>query len=176
MTHWFNTRSRLFSTWLCAATLLLASGCASPPPAASTPVSLPSATGPWSGRLSLQVESDPPQGFHAGFELLGSAQAGELKLYTPLGATLASARWSADSALLLRGDEIRAYPDLATLTTALTGTALPVTQLFEWLQGRPAQAPGWSIELGSNGGRVRASRSEPAPPATLRLILDRPQP
>ncbi|MDD2730128.1 lipoprotein insertase outer membrane protein LolB [Malikia sp.] len=166
---------RHLPAWLCTAALLLASGCASQPPAAPTPASLPSAAGPWSGRLSLQVESEPPQGFHAGFELLGSAQAGELKLYTPLGATLASARWSADSALLLRGDDMRAYPDLATLTAALTGAALPVAELFEWLQGRPAQAIGWSVELGASDGRVRASRSEPAPPATLRLILDRPQ-
>ena len=167
---------RRWLTWLCATALLLASGCASPPPAAPMPTSVPAAAGPWSGRLSLQVESEPPQGFHAGFELLGSAQAGELKLYTPLGATLASARWSADSALLLRGDEIHAYPDLATLTAALTGAALPVAELFEWLQGRHAQAIGWSVELGANDGRVRASRSEPAPPATLRLILDRLQP
>lgn len=166
---------RRLPTWLCTAALLLASGCASPPPAAPPmPTSVPSTGGPWSGRLSLQVDSEPPQGFHAGFELLGSAQAGELKLYTPLGATLASARWSADSALLLRGDEIHAYPDLTTLTAALTGAALPVAELFEWLQGRPAQAIGWSVELGANDGRVRASRSEPAPPATLRLILDRP--
>lgn len=174
MTGLFSARSSRWPAWLCAAALLLASGCASPPPAAPAPASLSSAAGPWSGRLSLQVESEPPQGFHAGFQLLGSARAGELKLYTPLGATLASARWNEDSALLLRGDEMRAYPDLATLTAALTGAALPVTELFEWLQGRPAGAPGWSVELGDHDGRVRASRSEPAPPATLRLILDRP--
>ena len=133
-------------------------------------------TGSWSGRLSLQVDSEPPQGFHAGFELLGNAQTGELRLYSPLGSALASAQWDAGSALLLRGDERRSYPDIESLTAALTGTALPVATLFEWLQGRATEVPGWSVELSQAGDRVRARRLEPAPSATLRLILDRPQP
>lgn len=165
--------------WLCAATLLLAAGCASPPSAAPVMPSSASeqvSTGPWSGRLSLQVDSEPPQGFHAGFELLGNAQTGELRLYSPLGSALASAQWDAGSALLLRGDERRSYPDIESLTAALTGAALPVATLFEWLQGRAVEPPGWSVELGQADGRVRARRLEPAPTATLRLILDRPQP
>ena len=164
--------------WLCAATLLLAAGCASPPSAAPVTASTTdqASTGPWSGRLSLQVDSEPPQGFHAGFELLGNAQTGELRLFSPLGSALASAQWDAGSALLLRGDERRAYPDIESLTAALTGAALPVATLFEWLQGRAVELPGWSVELGPADGRVRARRLEPAPTATLRLILDRPQP
>ena len=164
--------------WLLAATLLLTAGCASQPTAAPVPAgaSEQGSLGPWSGRLSLQVDSEPPQGFHAGFELVGNAQTGELRLYSPLGSALASARWSAGSAWLLRGEERRAYPDLATLTAALTGAALPVSELFQWLQGHPAQPPGWTVELGPAEGRLLARRLEPAPTATLRLILDRPQP
>lgn len=164
--------------WLLTASLLLATGCASPPMAipVTTGASEQASLGPWSGRLSLLVDSEPPQGFHAGFELLGNAQAGELRLYSPLGSALASARWSAGSAWLLRGEERRAYPDLATLTAALTGAALPVSELFQWLQGHPAQPPGWTVELGPAEGRLLARRLEPAPTATLRLILDRPQP
>lgn len=167
-----------FSGWLCVATLLLAAGCASPPSATPMTVSATDQTGsgPWSGRLSLQVDSEPPQGFHAGFELLGNAQTGELRLYSPLGSALASAQWDAGSALLLRGDEWHSYPDIESLTAALTGAALPVATLFEWLQGRATEVPGWSVELGPSDGRVRARRLEPAPSATLRLILDRPQP
>ena len=166
------------SGWLCAATLLLTAGCASPPSATPLTASATdqASTGPWSGRLSLQVDSEPPQGFHAGFELLGNAQTGELRLFSPLGSALASAQWDAGSALLLRGDERRAYPDIESLTAALTGAALPVATLFEWLQGRAVELPGWSVELGPTDGRVRARRLEPAPTATLRLILDRPQP
>lgn len=164
--------------WLLAASLLLVTACASPPQAVQLTAAAreQASLGPWSGRLSLQVDSEPPQGFHAGFELLGNAQAGELRLYSPLGSALASARWSAGSAWLLRGDEPRAYPDLATLTAALTGAALPVSELFQWLQGHPAQPPGWTVELGPAEGRLLARRLEPAPTATLRLILDRPQP
>ena len=164
--------------WFCAATLLLVAGCASPPSATPMTASASdqASTGPWSGRLSLQVDSEPPQGFHAGFELLGNARTGELRLYSPLGSALASAQWNAGSALLLRGDEQRSYPDIESLTAALTGAALPVTTLFEWLQGRAVEVPGWTVELDPSDGRVRARRLEPAPSATLRLMLDRTQP
>ncbi len=164
--------------WVCAATLLLVAGCASPPSATPMTASASdqASTGPWSGRLSLQVDSEPPQGFHAGFELLGNARTGELRLYSPLGSALASAQWNAGSALLLRGDEQRSYPDIESLTAALTGAALPVTTLFEWLQGRAVEVPGWTVELDPSDGRVRARRLEPAPSATLRLMLDRTQP
>ncbi len=154
----------------CCAIALLAAGCATAPPA-----SLPAAAH-WSGRLSLQVESEPPQGFHAGFELHGNAQAGGIELFSPLGSTLASARWDAGSALLQRGDQLQAYPDLASLSAALTGTALPVAELFEWLQGRAVPAPGWELQLEPEQGRLRARRAEPAPAATLRLLIDQPQP
>jgi outer membrane lipoprotein LolB len=148
---------------------MLASGCATPPAAPIAVVS-----DHWSGRFSLQVESEPPRGFHAGFELRGSAQAGELELRTPLGSTLALARWSQQAALLQRGNELNAYRDLAALSAALTGTVLPLAELFEWLQGRAAPSPGWEIDLDPDNGRLRARRTDPAPPATLRLVLDRP--
>ncbi len=154
---------------LALAAALLIAGCATPPAAPVT-----TASDHWSGRLSLQVDSEPPRGFHAGFELRGSAQAGELELRTPLGSTLALARWSSQAALLQRGNELQAYPDLASLSAALTGTALPVAELFEWLQGRAAAAPGWEVDLDPDSGRLRARRADPAPAATLRLLLDRP--
>ena len=150
--------------------MLLASGCATPSPPAASTIPLDH----WSGRLSLQVDSDPPQGFHASFELRGTAREGEFELQTPFGSTLAVARWDGQAALLQRGDDLRSYHDLAMLSSALTGTALPVAELFEWLQGRAAQAPGWEVEIDPANGRVRARRAEPAPPATLRLVLDRP--
>ena len=164
---------------LCVAALL-ASGCSNLPPAApGTPQAAATAhqLGPWSGRLSLLIDGEPVQGFHAGFELSGDARQGELKLYSPLGATLASARWSPGSALLLRGDAARAYPDLGALTADLTGAELPVTELFDWLQGRPTEAAGWQVELDAIAdGRLRAHRHQPAPTATLRLMLDREAP
>lgn len=159
-------RGAIIRLAICCATLL-ASGCTTPPTAMTS-------SGQWSGRLSLQLESDPPQGFHAGFELRGSPRAGELELHTPLGSTLALASWNEQTALLQRGDAWHAYPDLAALSAALTGTALPVAELFEWLQGRAVPTPGWEVELDADHGRLRARRSDPAPPATLRIVLDRP--
>ena len=155
--------------------LVLSAGCASvtprPEPAASSIDA--QATARWSGRLSLQIGSDPPQAFHAGFELRGSAQAGELNLLSPLGTILATARWQPGGAELLRPDSSQAYPDLASLTTELTGTAVPVAALFDWLHGEATEADGWSVDLSDAGtGRLRARRHQPLPDANLRLILD----
>ena len=165
---------------LCLAVALFATGCSSLPPTApanAEPTATAHQLGPWSGRLSLLIDSEPAQGFHAGFELSGDARQGELKLFSPLGATLASTRWSPGSALLLRGDTARAYPDLGALTVDLTGAELPVTELFDWLQGRPTEAEGWQVDLdGLADGRLGARRQQPAPTATLRLVLDRAAP
>lgn len=161
---------------LCGGVLLLAltlaGGCASTPPAIPPSGSMPGQDY-WSGRLSLQVESDPPQSFHAAFVLRGSADAGELSIASPLGSILATARWRAGGAVLQRADASQVYPDLATLTTDLTGTALPVAALFDWLQGRATEADGWNVDLaGATEGRLRAQRHTPPPGASLRLILD----
>jgi outer membrane lipoprotein LolB len=74
---------------------LLLMGCAPLRPPGPRPPDL------WSGRLSLSVRSEPAQSFSAGFELSGRPEAGELLLSTPLGTTLAQARWSPGQALLV---------------------------------------------------------------------------
>ncbi len=142
----------------------LLAACATPPAPA------PDAT--WSGRLALTVAADPPQRWSAAFELDGSAERGALRLYSPLGARVAEVRWNADGAWLDRGDGApQPYPDLATLTADLTGTALPVQALFDWLAGRPHPLPGWEVDLAEQPqGRLRARRLDPAPLADLRLL------
>lgn len=163
---------RQTAAWLL---LALSAGCASVAPRPEPAAGLvgAQATAHWSGRLSLQIESDPPQAFHAGFELRGSAQAGELSLLSPLGTILATARWQPGGAELLRPDSSQAYPDLASLSADLTGTAVPVAALFDWLRGEATVADGWSVDLSDAGaGRLRAQRHQPPPDASLRLILD----
>lgn len=128
----------------------------------------------WRGRLALRVENTPePTSFFASFELSGQPGAGELMLSTPLGTTLAQLRWSPQQALLRDNGQTRAFDSLDALATEATGTAIPIAALFEWLQGRPAAADGWLADLSQlEAGRLVARRSQPAPAAELRLIIE----
>lgn len=128
----------------------------------------------WSGRLALQIESEPPQQWSASFELQGSADQGEMLLFSPIGTTLARLSWTPQSAQLQQGGNTTHGESLSSLSERLHGTALPIAALFEWLAGRPAQAAGWQADLSGHAqGRLRAQRSLPAPTAVLRIVLDR---
>ena len=147
---------------------LLAAGCASP---RMIPVDDKAY---WSGRMAIQVLKDPPESLSAGFELQGSAQAGEMVLLSPIGTTLARLEWTPQSARLAQGQQQVDSPSLQRLGARLTGTELPITALFEWLAGRPADAPGWQVDLSAHAqGRISAVRREPSPGAVLRISLDR---
>lgn len=158
-------------TWLhgalSGAAALALGGCATPPrPHEERPESY------WAGRLSLQIDSEPPQRLSGAFELLGDADSGELRLMTPLGQTVATASWTPAQAMLRRGDDTRLYPDTDTLTTELTGTALPLPALFAWLRGQSASVPGWTADLSRHAeGRLSAQRLHPLPAVQLRLVL-----
>ena len=147
---------------LCA--LALAS-CATPRPTPSSAF--------WSGRLALQVQSNPVQQWFANFELQGSAEQGELLLLSPIGTSLAKLSWTPDSARLEQGGRTVQGDSLSQLSERLSGTALPVAALFDWLAGKPADAPGWQADLSGHAqGRLSAQRSQPAPAASLRIVLD----
>jgi outer membrane lipoprotein LolB len=156
----------------CAVLLLVVlAGCATPPKPTG-PVTAD--TGPWSGRLALQVEDKPGDSFSAGFELKGNARQGELTLYSPLGGTLAALAWDAGSATLRTGNETRQFPSLDSLVAHVTGAAIPVAALFDWLRGIDARVPGWRPDLSQLAqGRLSAKRVEPRPEADLRLVLER---
>lgn len=142
------------------------SGCATRPPRATTSTR-------WTGRLSLAVASEPAQFFSAEFELQGNASAGELMLYGPLGGTLARITWNPSHAEL-HSSSVQIFASLDALTQTLTGTALPVAALFDWLQGQATPAAGWQADLSRlPEGRLSAQRHNPAPSADLRLILER---
>jgi outer membrane lipoprotein LolB len=146
------------------------SACALPPRAPDT-----AGQSYWNGRLGLQVDGDKPQSFSAGFELRGAPQAGELSLYSPLGATLAQLRWAPGMAELQADGQRREYPSIDALTQEATGTALPLPALFAWLDGQPADVPGWQADLSRIAdGRLIARRSAPLPTAELRIVLQLP--
>jgi outer membrane lipoprotein LolB len=145
-------------------------GCAQAP---LTPQASDASLSLWRGRLALRVDSDPPQSFFASFELSGQARRGELRLFGPLGNTLASLQWSPQAATLRSNGEVRQFDSLDDLAAQATGTALPIATLFEWLAGRDVSSDGWEADLSRLGeGRLLARRTRPEPFTELRLILE----
>lgn len=126
----------------------------------------------WSGRLALNVDSQPPQSFSAGFDLRGTPSAGELQLISPLGSTLAHVVWDRSSAELRQGGQVTRRGNLDELTAELSGTAVPVAALFAWLRGEEGEVPGWQADLSRHAdGRITARRSQPLPTAELRVVF-----
>ena len=164
------TAGRRRAGWLLLAGLALA-GCAP-----LVPLQPPGAWpgGPWSGRLALQVEGRQDQSFSASFELKGKAEAGELALYSPLGTTLAVLQWLPGTAVLKANGQTQQFESLDVLSGQVTGAAIPVAALFDWLAGANTPVAGWQADLSElEQGRVRARRTEPPPAAELRVVLDR---
>ncbi len=143
-----------------------------------------------SGRLSVQVETEPgatPRAVSAAFELSGSPRSGRLDLTNPLGNVMAQASWAPGSVVLKTPQSTADYPDLDALTRQVLGESLPVAALFDWLRGRPwPGAPsqpatdaagfeqlGWAVDLARfDEGWVTARRAR-SPVVTVRARLDR---
>lgn len=126
----------------------------------------------WSGRISLQVQSEPPQAFFAGFELRGSPAQGELVLNSPLGTSLAVLRWAPGEAVLDAGGPAQRFASVDELIEKATGAAVPLPALFDWLAGKNTALNGWNADLSQQPeGRISASRTTPQPRADLRIVL-----
>ena len=152
-------------------TTFLIAGCARPPGASGLN---DQKTGFWTGRISLQLQSEPVQSFHAGFELKGEPERGELTLISPLGSILGVLRWSPQEAVLDSGNHRpQRFASVDALMAQATGAAVPMSALFAWLRGDNASASGWTADLSRQSeGRITATRSQPAPKAELRIVLD----
>ena len=130
-------------------------------------------TAVWAGRISLQIQSEPPQAFFTGFELKGQAGRGELTLTSPIGNVLGIMRWSPDEATLQASGDIKRYASVDALLEQTTGAAVPVAGLFDWLAGKNTEVNGWTADLSRLGaGRIDATRTSPAPQTKLRIVLD----
>ena len=162
-------RSAVFSVFLIA--IILIAGCARPTRATGIN---DAENKLWTGRLSLQVQSEPLQSFSASFELKGKPELGELTLISPLGSVLGVLRWSPTEAVLDSGNQkIERFASVNELMQQATGAAVPVSALFAWLRGDIANVSGWTADLSRHGeGRISAKRTQPAPPADLRVVLD----
>lgn len=120
------------------------------------------------------MQSEPAQSFSASFELKGRPERGELSLISPLGSVLGVLRWSPGEAVLDSGNgKIQRFASVDELMAQATGAAVPLAALFAWLEGEPASASGWSADLSrQKEGRISAKRTDPAPQADLRVVLD----
>jgi outer membrane lipoprotein LolB len=158
---------RLAHLLFAALLLALLAGCATP----QRPQA-PTGSPVWTGRLALTVEGGQP--FAAGFELKGGPEAGELSLTTPLGGTAGVLAWAPGSATLRSGNgKQRQFASLDALVADVTGTPLPVAALFDWLQGKATEVPGWQVDVSQVAqGRLRAQRSAPPPLADLRVAFE----
>ncbi len=145
------------------------------------------------GRMSVQVaatDTEPAHSLSASFELSGTPQRGRLDMNTPLGSTVARARWSPEAVVLDTPQGQTRHATLDEMTRAVVGEALPVPALFDWLRGRPwagavsvaATAPepagfsqlGWRVDL-SRFDEARLIARRAAPPAvTVQVKLDTP--
>lgn len=157
---------------LLAAACVLA-GCAgmvgAPTPQAAAPAH-------WQGRMAIKVFSVPVKTFAADFVLSGNPEQGELTLMSPLGNTLAQLQWAAGAARLktVGTDQPAHFESLDSLVLQTTGTTLPVTALFAWLQGGQATATGWEVELENiANGRLIARQLAQEPQAELKIFLER---
>jgi outer membrane lipoprotein LolB len=159
---------------------LILAACATPPRGPAEP--------PWThGRLSVLVAAtatEAARGMSAAFELRGNGDAGELRLDSPLGMRMASARWAPGLALLGTSDGERRFDNLDDLSRQVLGEAMPLAALPDWLAGRPwPGAPhvavesgfeqlGWHVQLARLAeGWIEARRDAP-PAVVVRARLD----
>lgn len=145
-----------------------------------------------SGRMTVRIDatgSTPARAVSAAFELSGNARQGRLDLNSPLGTTLARARWEPGSVAVTTPQGDSKHEDLPAMTRALLGEDLPLLALFDWLRGRPwegalstpATLPstdftqlGWDVNLTEFSQRWVTARRTQAPAVLLRVKLDTP--
>lgn len=130
----------------------------------------------YTGRLGLTVSTDTPQNFSADFSLQGTEKAGTLLLTGPFGSLVALVQWDAQGAQLQQQGQVQRFADLSNLLNALTGVAVPMAGVFQWLQGKGTAglaSAGWLLEdAPAQNHRLKAERRNPTPSVRLVLILD----
>jgi outer membrane lipoprotein LolB len=152
----------------------------------------PQAGARWTaGRMSVRIEASAlqsAQSMSAGFELRGSGVSGELRLNSPLGTRLATARWSAGDAILITTGGERHFDNLDALSRETLGENLPLAALPDWLAGRPWNGAahqlretgfeqlGWQVQLARKSEGWIEARRPAAPEVMVRVRLDEAQP
>ena len=156
---------------------------------ASNPASFDPTT-PWTtGRMSLRVDASgerPVQSVSASFELRGDGTRGELRLLSPLGTSLAHARWAPGQVGLETPEGWRSFDSLEALSQSALGESLPLAALPSWLAGRPwagaehlpvadgFEQLGWQVNLARQAEGFIEARRAAAPAVQLRIRIDAP--
>ena len=170
---------------------LLLSACVSHPPPLPGHV--------YSGRLAVRTDAAPnlpARSVTGQFELSGNASSGQLILTSPIGTTVARARWSdpvgtqgVPSRIELEADGgVTHYATLEDMMQRAIGDQLPLPAMFDWLSGHPWPAApvrgadaagsfeqlGWHVDLSqlADNRLIDAQRPLPAPALHVRVKLD----
>jgi len=157
----------------------------------------------YAGRLAVRTDAAPglPARSTSGqFELSGNASSGQLILTSPIGTTVARARWSdpvgtrgVPSRIELEADGATTrYATLEDMMQRAIGDQLPLPAMFDWLSGRPwPDAPvrrsadgasfdqlGWHVDLSqlADNRLIDAQRPLPEPALHVRVKLDAAEP
>jgi outer membrane lipoprotein LolB len=153
----------------------------------------------YSGRLAVRTDAAPDlpaRSVTGQFELSGNASSGQLILTSPVGTTVARARWSdpvgtqgTPSKIELEADGATThYATLDDMMQRAIGDQLPLSAMFDWLSGHPWPAApvwrsadgaafdqlGWHVDLSQLAGNrlIDAQRPLPAPALHVRVKLD----
>lgn len=181
--------ARALRAWAGAALLAALGACATPQPPAGAQPGCGLDVG---GRISVVEQGTHAYSLYGSFELRLDGAAGSLQLGSPLGQTLALARWDALSARVDDGRSVRAYASFEDMTEATLGLRLPRAALQDWVRGRPApQLPsralpqggfeqlGWQVRVQRADGQphvLRLTRREGDESEQLALVIDRRAP
>ncbi len=157
----------------------------------------------YSGRLAVRADAAPglpARSMSGQFELSGNASSGQLILTSPIGTTVARARWSdpvgvrgEPSRIELEADgSTQQYATLGEMMQRAIGEQLPLPAMFDWLSGHawpaaPTQRSadggsfdqlGWHVDLSqlADNRLIDAQRALPAPTLHVRVKLDAAEP
>jgi outer membrane lipoprotein LolB len=155
----------------------------------------------YSGRIAVHADAGtgrPARSVTGEFELSGNPSSGQLVLTSPLGVTVARARWDRPATpggepteieLEANGETMR-YATLAEMMQRALGDQLPLPAMFDWLAGRPwpdarvtrdpdgarFEQLGWRVDESrfAGDGLIDAVRPLPEPALHVRVKLDPP--